>query len=323
MAQIRKPDAGFCLQLLHIRPAVGSKNKGHLKILPLTEQIFRVTFSDSTRVILALVADDTGNIRVPLFRFDNAHQFLADEKRVIGVALFLVARHLVRRPFGNRQIASLGRTAALAVTQSSAVRLPAYLSQLLINQAACFRLCFRSSVGSLQVRFAALLLRQRHSLLRLLVILLTQARFLGLVLGSFDKGCLCLLRRQMIFLMLIAVIAIHLHKPFAKAVRLRQQKLGLLQRIRTLMARFVTAQAQAMHNACQILCDILFVFQQANFVYQCILHLIRHCYIVKVKHFINDIFAQQAQLKKAGVGITVQIALRELACFFQTGKLCA
>ena len=57
-------------------------------------------------------------------------------------------------------------------------------------------------------------------------------------------------------------------------------------------------------------------FQQANFVYQCILHLIRHCYIVKVKHFINDIFAQQAQLKKAGVGITVQIALRELACFF-------
>ena len=78
-----------------------------------------------------------------------------------------------------------------------------------------------------------------------------------------------------------------------------------------------------MHNACQILGDILFVFQQADFVYQCILHLIRHCYIVKVKHFINDIFAQQAQLKKAGVGIAVQIALRELACFFQTGKLCA
>ena len=43
----------------------------------------------------------------------------------------------------------------------------------------------------------------------------------------------------------------------------------------------------------------------------------------KIKHFINDIFAQQAQLKKAGVGIAVQIALCELACFFQTGKLCA
>ena len=323
MAQIRKPDAGFCLQLLHIRPAVGSKNKGHLKILPLSQQIFRIAFSHSARVILALVADDAGNIRVPLFRFDNAHKLLADKERVIGVALFLVARNLVRRPFGNRQIASLGRTAALAVTQSSAVRLPAYLTQLLVNQAACFRFRLRSSVGSLQIRFSALLLRNRHSLLRLLVILLTQARFLGLILGSFDKGCLCLLRRQMIFLMLIAVIAIHLHEPFAQAVRLRQQQLGLLQRIRTLVARFVAAQAQAMHNACQILCDILFVFQQANFVYQCILHLIRHCYIVKVKHFINDIFAQQAQLKKAGVGITVQIALRELACFFQTGKLCA
>ena len=127
----------------------------------------------------------------------------------------------------------------------------------------------------------------------------------------------------MIFLMLIAVIAIHLHKPFAKTVRLRQQQLSLLQRIRTFMTRFIAAQAQAVHNACQILGDILFVFQQADFVYQCILHLIRHCYIVKVKHFINDIFAQQAQLKKAGVGIAVQIALRELACFFQTGKLCA
>ena len=127
----------------------------------------------------------------------------------------------------------------------------------------------------------------------------------------------------MIFRGLICIIAIHLHEPFAKTVRLRQQQLGLLQRIRTLMARFVAAQAQAVHNACQILCDILFVFQQADFVYQCILHLIRHCYIVKVKHFINDIFAQQAQFKKAGVGIAVQIALRELACFFQTGKLCA
>ena len=89
------------------------------------------------------------------------------------------------------------------------------------------------------------------------------------------------------------------------------------------MTRLIAAKAQAVHNACQILGDILFVFQQADFVYQCILHLIRHCYIVKIKHFINDIFAQQAQLKKAGIGIAVQIALRELACFFQTGKLCA
>ena len=207
-----------------------------------------------------MVADDAGNIRIPLFRFDNAHKLLADEKRIIGVALFLVTRHLVRRPFGNRQIASLRRTAALAVTQGCGVRLPANLSQLLINQAACFRLCFRSSVGSLQVRFAALLLRYRHSLLRLLVILLTQACFLGLVLGSFNKGCLRLLRRQMIFLMLIAVIAIHLHKPFAQAVRLRQQQLGLLQRIRAFVARFVTAQAQAVHNTRQILRDVLILF---------------------------------------------------------------
>ena len=323
MTQIRKPDAGFCLQLLHVRSAVGSKNKGHLKILPLTEQIFRIAFSHSARIILALVADDAGNIRVPLFRFDNAHKLLADKERVIGVALFLVARHLVRRPFGNRQIASLRRTAALAVTQTGGVRLPAYLSQLLINQAACFRFCLRSSAGSLQVRFAALLLRHRHSLLRLLVILLTQARFLGLVLGSFGKGCFLLLSWQMIFLMLIAVIAIHLHEPFAQAVRLRQQQLGLLQRISTLVARFVAAQTQAVHNARQILRDILILLQQADFVHQGILHLIRHCYIIKVKHFINDIFAQQAQLKKAGIGIAVQIVLRKLACFFQTGKLCA
>ena len=292
MTQIRKPDTGFYLQLLHIRPAVGSKNKGHLKILPLSQQIFRIAFSDGTRVILALVADDTGNIRVPLFRFDNAHKLLADEKRVIGVALFLVTRHLVRRPFGNRQIASLRGTAALAVTQSGVVRLPAYLTQLLINQAACFRFCFRSSVGSLQIRFATLRLRHRHSLLRLLVILLAQARFLGLVLGTFYKGCLRLLRRQMIFLMLIAVIAIHLHKPFAQAVRLRQQQLGLLQRIRTLVTRFIATQAQAVHNACQILRNVPFIFQQADFVYQSILHLVRQSYIVKVKHLINDIFAQ-------------------------------
>ena len=127
----------------------------------------------------------------------------------------------------------------------------------------------------------------------------------------------------MIFLMLIGIITVHLHEPFAKTVRLRQQQLGLLQRICSFMARFVTAQAQAMHNACQILGDILFVFQQADFVYQRILHRIRHSYIVKIKHFINDIFAQQTQLKKAGVGIAVQIALCELACFFQTRKLCA
>ena len=323
MTQIRKPDTGFYLQLLHVRPAVSSKNKGHLKILPLSQQIFRIALSHSARIILALVADDAGNIRVPLFRFDNAHKLLSDKERIIRVALFLIARNLVRRPFGNRQIASLHRTAALAVTQNSGVGLPANLTQLLVNQAACFRFCLRSSVGSLQIRLTAFLVRQRHGLLRLLVILLAQARFLRLILGSFNKGCLRLLRRQMIFLMLIGIIAIHLHKPFAKTVRLRQQQLGLLQRIRTLMARFVSAQAQAVHNACQILCDILFVFQQADFVYQCILHLIRHCYIVKVKHFINDIFAQQAQLKKAGIGIAVQIALRELTCFFQTGKLCA
>ena len=270
-----------------------------------------------------MVADDAGNIRVPLFRFDNAHKLLADKERIIRVALFFVTGNLVRRPFGNRQIVSLRRTAALAVTQNSGVGLPANLTQLLVNQAACFRFRLRALVGSLQIRLTAFLVRQRHGLLRLLVILLAQARFLRLILGSFNKGCLRLLRRQMIFLGLICIITVHLHKPFAKAVRLRQQQLGLLQRIRTLMARFVAAQAQAVHNACQILCDILFVFQQTDFVYQCILHLIRHCYIVKIKHFINDIFAQQAQLKKAGVGIAVQIALRELACFFQTGKLCA
>ena len=94
---IRKPDAGFCLQLLHIRPAVGSKNKGHLKILTLSQQIFRIAFSHSARIILALVADDAGNIRVPLFRLDKANKLLADKERVIGVALFLIARNLVRR----------------------------------------------------------------------------------------------------------------------------------------------------------------------------------------------------------------------------------
>ena len=243
MTQIRKPDTGFYLQLLHVRPAVSSKNKGHLKILPLSQQIFRIAFSHSARVILALVADDAGNIRVPLFRLDKAHKLRTDKERVIGVALFLIARNLVRRPFGNRQIASLHRTAALAVTQNSGVGLPANLTQLLVNQAACFRFRLRSSVGSLQIRLTAFLVRQRHGLLRLLVILLAQARFLRLILGSFNKGCLRLLRRQMIFLMLIGIIAVHLHEPFAKTVRLRQQQLGLLQRIRTLMTRFVSAQA--------------------------------------------------------------------------------
>ena len=58
------------------------------------------------------------------------------------------------------------------------------------------------------------------------------------------------------------------------------------------MTRFVTAQTQAVHNSCQILRDVLILLQQADFVHQGILHLIRHCYIIKVKHFINDIFAQ-------------------------------
>ena len=195
MTQIRKPDAGFYLQLLHIRPAVGSKNKGHLKILPLSQQIFRIAFSHSARVILALVADNAGNIRVPLFRLDKAHKLRADKERVIGEALFLIARHLVRRPFGNRQIASLRRTAALAVTQNSGVGLPANLTQLLVNQAACFRFRLRALVGNLQICLTAFLVRNRLSLLRLLVVLLAQARFLGLVLGGFVKGCLRLLRR--------------------------------------------------------------------------------------------------------------------------------